>query len=114
MTRPGFEKVAPVVDFPQAEARIRQLWRDADIFRKSLARRRGGPRFVFYEVPTANRHAPQRARAHARDEGRVPPLPVDARLRRASPAGWDTHGLAVEIEVEGLRISGRDAISPTA
>ena len=54
MARPGFERVAPVVDFPRRGAHPR-FWREADIFGKSLAMRRGGPRFVFYEgPPTAN------------------------------------------------------------
>ena len=50
-----FERVAPVVDFPAAEARVREFWRERDIFARSLALRSSGPRFVFYEgPPTAN------------------------------------------------------------
>ncbi len=50
-----FERVAPVVDFPDAESRIRDFWREQKIFAKSLAARKHGPRFVFYEgPPTAN------------------------------------------------------------
>jgi isoleucyl-tRNA synthetase len=50
-----FERVAPVVHFPDAESRIRDFWREHDVFAKSLEARSGGPRFVFYEgPPTAN------------------------------------------------------------
>jgi isoleucyl-tRNA synthetase len=112
MARSGFEKVAPVVDFPQAEARIRRFWRDADVFRKSLARRRGGPRFVFYEGPPTANGMPHNGHVLTRVMKDVFPRYRSMRgydvPRRA---GWDTHGLAVEIEVEKeLRISGRDAI----
>src|SRR5262245_17680598 len=112
MPRPGFEKVAPVVDFPRAEARIRQFWRDADIFRKTLAKRRGGPRFVFYEGPPTANGMPHNGHVLTRVMKDVFPRSRSMRgydvPRRA---GWDTHGLGVEIEVEkDLRISGRDAI----
>ncbi len=112
MALPGFEKVAPVVDFPLAEARIRRFWREADIFRKSLEKRRGGPRFVFYEGPPTANGMPHNGHALTRVMKDVFPRYRSMRgydvPRRA---GWDTHGLAVEIEVEKeLRISGRDAI----
>src|SRR3990172_8982016 len=52
---PVFEKVPPVADFPALEARIRAFWRERDVFARSVEKRRGGPRFVFYEgPPTAN------------------------------------------------------------
>ena len=112
MARSGFEKVAPVVDFPQAEARIRDFWREADVFRKSLAKRAGGPRFVFYEGPPTANGMPHNGHVLTRVMKDVFPRYRSMRgydvPRRA---GWDTHGLAVEIEVEKeLRISGRDAI----
>ena len=47
----GFERATPVVDFPAAEARIREFWREQHIFERSLEKRREGPRFVFYEGP---------------------------------------------------------------
>ena len=51
MAEPVFEQIAPVVDFPAAEARIREFWSRADVFAKTLAKRAGAPRFVFYEGP---------------------------------------------------------------
>ncbi len=55
MSSPRFERVAPVADFPTAEARVREFWQEREIVGKALEHRRGGPRFVFYEgPPTAN------------------------------------------------------------
>jgi isoleucyl-tRNA synthetase len=112
MQRSGFEKVAPVIDFPEAEARIRRFWRDRDIFHKSLAKRRGGPRFVFYEGPPTANGTPHNGHVLTRVVKDVFPRYRSMRGQDVPRrAGWDTHGLAVEIEVEkALRISGRDAI----
>ena len=41
MAQARFERIAPVVDFPKAEARIREFWRERDIFAKSLAKEVG-------------------------------------------------------------------------
>ena len=51
----GFEPVDPKVSFPELEGRILAFWREADVFRRSLAQREGAPRWIFYEgPPTAN------------------------------------------------------------
>jgi isoleucyl-tRNA synthetase len=107
-----FERVAPVVDFPRLEARIRAFWQEHDTFAKSLAARSGGPRFVFYEGPPTANGVPHNGHALTRVMKDVIPRYKAMRgydvPRRA---GWDTHGLPVEIEVEKeLRISGKDAI----
>ena len=50
-----FDPVRGKPDLPATEASIGRFWRDAGIYRKSLDRRRGGKRFVFFEgPPTAN------------------------------------------------------------
>jgi isoleucyl-tRNA synthetase len=100
------------VDFPDAESRVREFWRERDIFEKSLAARREGPRFVFYEGPPTANGMPHNGHALTRVMKDVIPRYKAMRgydvPRRA---GWDTHGLPVEIEVEKeLRISGKDAI----
>jgi isoleucyl-tRNA synthetase len=112
MPRPVFEKVAPVVDFPRAEARVRAFWREADVFRKSLERRAGAPRFVFYEGPPTANGLPHNGHALTRVMKDVIPRYRSMRgYDVPRKGGWDTHGLPVEIEVEKeLRISGRDAI----
>jgi isoleucyl-tRNA synthetase len=111
-TRGVFERVAPVVDFPAAEARIRAFWRERDVFAKSLALRSDGPRFVFYEGPPTANGLPHNGHALTRVMKDV--IPRYKAMRGFSvprKGGWDTHGLPVEIEVEKeLRISGKDAI----
>jgi len=107
-----FERVAPVVDFPGAEARVRAFWRERDVFAKSLALRRSGPRFVFYEGPPTANGLPHNGHALTRVMKDVIPRYKAMRgFHVPRKGGWDTHGLPVEIEVEKeLRISGKDAI----
>ncbi len=112
MSRSVFERVAPVVDFPAAEARVRELWRAGDVFHKTLAARRGGPRWIFYEGPPTANGLPHNGHVLTRVMKDVFPRYKTMRgFEVPRRAGWDTHGLAVEIEVEKeLRISGREAI----
>ena len=107
-----FERAAPVVDFPDAESRIRELWRERDVFARSLALRRDAPRFVFYEGPPTANGMPHNGHALTRVMKDVIPRYKAMRgFDVPRRAGWDTHGLPVEIEVEKeLRISGKDAI----
>jgi isoleucyl-tRNA synthetase len=107
-----FERVAPVVHFPDAESRIRAFWRERDVFARSLALRSGGPRFVFYEGPPTANGLPHNGHVLTRVMKDVIPRYKAMRgFDVPRRAGWDTHGLPVEIEVEKeLRISGRDAI----
>ena len=102
-----FRPVDPNVSFPELETGILAFWREHDIFRRSIEERPEDNLFVFYEgPPTANgrpgvHHIMPRvikdlfARYKTMRGYRVP-----------RKAGWDTHGLPVEIEVEkelGLR-----------
>ena len=90
-----------VFDFQKTEQRIRDFWESHHIFEKSLALRQDEKRFVFFEgPPTAN------GRAHIghfltrifKDlYGRYKTMRGFFVLRKA---GWDTHGLPVELEVE--------------
>jgi isoleucyl-tRNA synthetase len=112
MSRTVFERVAPVVDFPAAEAKVRDFWREHRVFAKSLERGRGRPRFVFYEGPPTANGMPHNGHALTRVMKDVIPRYKAMRgFDVPRRAGWDTHGLPVEIEVEKeLRISGKDAI----
>lgn len=112
MPKERFERVAPVVDFPAAEERVRAYWREERIFEQSLALRRDGPRFVFYEGPPTANGMPHNGHALTRVMKDVIPRYKAMRgFDVPRRAGWDTHGLPVEIEVEKeLRISGRQAI----
>jgi isoleucyl-tRNA synthetase len=112
MADPVFQKVAPVEDFPAAEARISAYWREREIFHRSLARRAGGPRWTFYEGPPTANGLPHNGSVLTRVMKDVFPRYRSMRgYDVPRKAGWDTHGLPVEIEVEKeLRISGKQAI----
>ena len=50
-----FHPVNSKVSFPQLEEKVLSLWKNRDVFKRSVDSRRGGPRFVLYEgPPTAN------------------------------------------------------------
>ncbi len=112
MASPRFEQVAPLVDFPALEARIRAFWKEHDVFHESLRRREGAPRFVFYEGPPTANGLPHNGHALTRVMKDVFPRYKTMRgFHVPRKAGWDTHGLPVETEVEKeLRISGKAAI----
>ena len=104
-----FEKVDQKVSFPELEKELMARWKEEDTFRRSLELRAGRPRFVFYEgPPTANGKPATHhilARAFKDLFGRYKTMRGYYVERKA---GWDTHGLPVEIEVEKkLNISGK-------
>ena len=108
----AFEHVNPRAELPRMEEDVARLWREEDTFRKSLAHREGAPRFVFYEgPPTANGRPGVHhvlARAFKDVIGRYQTMKGRYVERKA---GWDTHGLPVELEVEKtLGISGKQQI----
>jgi isoleucyl-tRNA synthetase len=104
-----FEPVDQKVSFPELEVQLMEKWRKEGAFHKSLDARQGRPRFVFYEgPPTANGKPATHhilARAFKDLFGRYKTMKGFYVERKA---GWDTHGLPVEIEVEKkLGISGK-------
>ncbi|MEK7125048.1 MAG: class I tRNA ligase family protein, partial [Patescibacteria group bacterium] len=88
-------------DFQKTEQNIRQFWRDHHIFQKSLDLRRRAKRFVFFEGPPTANGLPHighfLTRIYKDLYGRYKTMRGYFVLRKA---GWDTHGLPVEIEVE--------------
>ena len=104
-----FEKVDQKVSFPELEVELMDRWRAEETFQKSLQLREGKQRFVFYEgPPTANGKPATHhilARAFKDLFGRYKTMRGYYVERKA---GWDCHGLPVEIEVEKkLGISGK-------
>jgi len=107
-----FREVSSRPHFPEVELEIMRAWAEEGTFRKSLAQTEGKPRFVFYEgPPTANGHPGTHhvlARAFKDLFGRYKTMKGFYVERKA---GWDTHGLPVELEVEKqLGISGKQQI----
>ncbi len=97
----GFVPASPRVSFPELEERILPFWAEQEVFRKTLEAREGCPQFTFYEgPPTANglpgvHHVLARAYKDA-----IPRYRAMRGYYVPRKAGWDTHGLPVEIEVE--------------
>ena len=95
-----FEPVRGKPDFPAIEASIARFWRDAGIYRKSLEQRRGSRRFVFFEGPPTANGLPHPGHCLTRT---IKDLYPRYRTMRGEycerKAGWDTHGLPVEVEV---------------
>jgi len=107
-----FEPVSPQVSFPELDATQLAFWEDARIFEKTLEGGADKPPFIFYEGPPTANGMPHPGHVMTRVM-----KDVFLRYRTMSGyyvprrAGWDTHGLPVEVEVEkALGISGRDAI----
>ncbi len=110
---PAFEPVPSSLDFPRYERAILELWKSRDIFEKSLTHRGpDAPHFVFYEGPPTANGLPHNGHVLTRVvKDLFPRYQSMCGARVLRKAGWDTHGLPVEVEVEKeLRIHGKAAI----
>lgn len=86
--------------FPQLEEQILEFWQQNEIYHKSLQRREGAPPFVFYEGPPTANGMPHPGHCLTRAIKDVFPRYKTMRgFRCERKAGWDTHGLPVEVEV---------------
>ena len=107
-----FKSVNSRVNFPQVEGKILDLWREGNIFQKSVDNREGNPAFVMYEGPPTTNASPGLHFAMPRAIKDVFPR-YKAMKGYHTPriGGWDTQGLPVEIEVEKkLGFSGKAQI----
>ena len=107
-----FKAVSTEVRFPELEQRILDFWKANRVYQRSLEQRSGGPSFVFYEGPPTANGMPHPGHCLTRAIKDLFPRYRTMRgyhcLRKA---GWDTHGLPVEVEVcKELGIHGKDEI----
>jgi isoleucyl-tRNA synthetase len=111
-SQPRFQDVSARVDFPALDARILDFWKTHDIFHKSLEGREDAPIFVFYEgPPTANGRPGSHHVISRIFKDLFPRYKTMRGYRVPRKAGWDTHGLPVELEVERrLGIDGKEQI----
>ena len=112
MTTPRFDKVKTELDFPREERDILAFWKDGKIFEKSLEKNAGSTPFIFYEGPPTANGLPHNGHVLTRViKDLFPRYKTMRGFHVARKAGWDTHGLPVEVEVEKeLRIHGKAAI----
>lgn len=88
------------VSFPKMEEEMVQWWKENNIYEKSLARRENAPAFVFFEGPPTANGMPHPGHCLTRAMKDIFPRYRTMRgFRCERKAGWDTHGLPVELEV---------------
>jgi isoleucyl-tRNA synthetase len=95
-----FDPVASSVSLPQQEEKIIRFWNERQIYEKTLAARAGAPPFVFYEGPPTANGLPHPGHCLTRAiKDLFPRYKTMRGYFCERKAGWDTHGLPVEVEV---------------
>jgi isoleucyl-tRNA synthetase len=107
-----FTAVPAELDFPADERRVLAFWKERRIFERTLQGRDNAPGFVFYEGPPTANGLPHNGHVLTRViKDLFPRYKTMRGYRVPRKAGWDTHGLPVEVEVEKeLRIHGKAEI----
>jgi isoleucyl-tRNA synthetase len=96
-----YRPVDPRQSFPELEERVLERWRERDVFHRSLAQREGAPVWSFYEgPPTANGRPGSHHVLSRAFKDIYPRFRTMRGYRVPRKAGWDTHGLPVELEIE--------------
>ena len=98
--------------FVEREKEIEQFWKDHDIFRKSESEREGCPQYTFYDGPPTANGKPHIGHVLTRCiKDMIPRYRTMKGYMVPRKAGWDTHGLPVELEVEKLLgLNGKEQI----
>jgi isoleucyl-tRNA synthetase len=109
---PRYRPVDTNQSFPALEEQVLERWKDHDVFHETLRRRAGAPLYVFYEGPPTANGAPGSHHVLSRVFKDIFPRYKTMRgYRVPRKAGWDCHGLPVELEVERqLGISSKHEI----
>jgi isoleucyl-tRNA synthetase len=96
-----YRPVDPSQRFPQLEGRVLERWRELDIFHATVRKREGAPLYVFYEGPPTANGAPGSHHVLSRVFKDIfPRYKTMCGYQVPRKAGWDCHGLPVELEVE--------------
>lgn len=112
MTSPKFPAVPGGYPFPALERETLAAWRERRVFERTLEATRAGEEYRFFEGPPTANNTPHVGHVLTRVVKDLFPRFQTMRGRHVRrKAGWDTHGLAVEIEVEKrLGLSGKKDI----
>jgi isoleucyl-tRNA synthetase len=98
---PPYRSVDTDQSFPALEEQVLARWREQDVFHETLRRREGAPLYVFYEGPPTANGAPGAHHVLSRVFKDIFPRYKTMRgYQVPRKAGWDCHGLPVELEVE--------------
>ena len=109
---PLYEKVNTDLNFVGREKEIEKFWEDNKIFEKSLKIREGCPTYTFYDGPPTANGKPHIGHVETRAiKDMIPRYRTMKGYMVPRKAGWDTHGLPVELEVEkALGLDGKEQI----
>ena len=107
-----YDKVSTDLNFVEREKKIEQFWKDNKIFEASIEERKNGKTFTFYDGPPTANGKPHIGHVLTRViKDIIPRYRTMKGYNVLRKAGWDTHGLPVELEVEKkLGINGKEQI----
>lgn len=107
-----YEKVSSNMDFVTREKAVLDFWKENHIFEKSIEERKGCPTYTFYDGPPTANGKPHIGHVLTRViKDMIPRYRTMKGYMVPRKAGWDTHGLPVELEVEKmLGINGKEQI----
>ncbi len=107
-----YEKVSSNFDFVTREKAVLDFWKENQIFEKSIEDRKGCPTYTFYDGPPTANGKPHIGHVLTRViKDMIPRYRTMKGYMVPRKAGWDTHGLPVELEIEKeLGINGKEQI----
>ena len=107
-----YNKVSTGMNFVEREKEVEQFWKEKDIFRKSIKLREDAPTYMFYDGPPTANGKPHIGHVLTRViKDMIPRYRTMKGYKVPRKAGWDTHGLPVELEVEKLLgLDGKEQI----
>ena len=96
-----YNKVDTNLNFVDREKQVREFWKDNDIFKKSMEQRKQGETYTFYDGPPTANGKPHIGHVETRTiKDMIPRFQAMKGKYVPRKAGWDTHGLPVELGVE--------------
>lgn len=96
-----YKTVETNLDFVGREKEVLEFWKQEHIFEKSVAKNEGNPEFSFYDGPPTANGKPHIGHILTRVmKDIIPRYKTMKGYHVLRKAGWDTHGLPVELEVE--------------
>ena len=107
-----YKKVSPDLNFVEREKQTEKFWNENHIFEKSIELREGSPSYTFYDGPPTANGKPHIGHVLTRViKDMIPRFQTMKGNMVPRKAGWDTHGLPVELEVEKmLGLDGKEQI----